>query len=153
MRPKDFTIDSEPIRARGIIVKYTPYIHRVGYNHLISTSASGISFLLKTSTKYREFLPDFICKKQPILSLFLILSRRVHIIFGEHGGSYAMMAKPIRALELHYLMIHLKRLTNGGAYIRGGLYIFVRGFRRAYKRRDLYPRGLIHLRKGFLKGL
>ena len=59
------------------------------------------------------------------------------------------MAKPIRALELHYPMIHLKQLTNGGAYIRGGLYIFVRGFRRAYKRRDLYPRVFIHLRKAF----
>ena len=28
--------------------------------------------------------------------------------------------------------------------MRGGLYIFIRGFRRAYKRRDLYPRGLIN---------
>ena len=31
--------------------------------------------------------------------------------------------------------------------------MFVRGFRRAYKRRDLYPRGFIHVREGFYKGL
>ena len=40
-------------------------------------------------------------------------------------------------------------LINGEAYIRRGLYIFVRGFRRAYKWRDFYPRGFINLRKGF----
>ena len=39
-------------------------------------------------------------------------------------------------------------LTTGNqskAYstVKGRLYIFVRGFRRAYKRRVLYPRGLI----------
>ena len=41
-------------------------------------------------------------EKQPIFSLFLILSR-IHTvtIFGERG----IMAKPIRALELHYPII------------------------------------------------
>ena len=29
-----------------------------------------------------------------------------------------------------------------GLISQGGLYIFVRGFRRAYKRRGLYPRGV-----------
>ena len=33
-----------------------------------------------------------------------------------------------------------------------GLYIFVRGFGKAYKRRDLYPRGLEHLRKAYWGG-
>ena len=28
---------------------------------------------------------------------------------------------------------------------QGGLYIFVRGFRRAYKRRGLYPRGGLYI--------
>ena len=31
----------------------------------------------------------------------------------------------------------------------GGLYTFVRGVRRAYKWRGVYPTGFIHLRKGF----
>ena len=30
-----------------------------------------------------------------------------------------------------------------GLISQGGLYIFVRGFRRVYKRRDLHPRELI----------
>ena len=41
-----------------------------------------------------------------------------------------------------YTALHgvLEGLINRGAYIRGGLYIFVRGFSRAYKQRGLYPR-------------
>ena len=40
------------------------------------TSASGIIVLLKTPKKYREFFPTLFVK-QPIFSLFLVLSRRV----------------------------------------------------------------------------
>ena len=36
---------------------------------------------------------------------------------------------------------------------QGASYIFVRGFRRAYKRRDLYPRGLHTSSLGVLGGL
>ena len=36
---------------------------------------------------------------------------RTVTIFGEHNGSYAMMAKPIRALELHYPMIPFLIIT------------------------------------------
>ena len=37
------------------------------------TSASGIIFLLKTSTKYQEFFPNLFVKK-PVFSLFLVVS-------------------------------------------------------------------------------
>ena len=43
------------------------------------TSASGIIILLKTPTKYREFFPTLFIKKQPIFSLFLILSGRLQL--------------------------------------------------------------------------
>ena len=63
------------------------------------TSASGIIVLFKTPTKYREFFP-----KKLIFSLFSILSRRVPLPHWRAwcNGSYTMIAKPIRALELHY---------------------------------------------------
>ena len=65
------------------------------------TNASGIIVLLITSTKYREFFPIF--------SLFLILSRRVQLIYMEtwYNGAYTMMAKPNRTQELHYPMIQV----------------------------------------------
>ena len=69
--------------ATGTIanVLYLTIIPRVrfGYEFAIilsyPTSASGIIVLLKTLTKYREFFPTLFVK-QPIFSLFLILSRR-----------------------------------------------------------------------------
>ena len=42
----------------------------------------------------------------------------------------------------------LEGLINGGTFIRGGLYIFVRGLSRADKWSDFYRRGFIHVRKG-----
>ena len=63
------------------------------------TSASGIIVLFKTPTKYREFFP-----RKLIFSLFSILSRRVPLPHWRawYNGSYTMIAKPIRALELRY---------------------------------------------------
>ena len=66
---------------------------------------------IKNTHKILRFLPDFnfVKKKKRIFSLCLILSRQVHAvtIFGEHGimAHVLPVAKPIRALELHYLMI------------------------------------------------
>ena len=68
------------------------------------TSASGIIILFKMLTKYWEFFPTWIVKK-PIFSLFFNLSRRIQLPYLESirfNGSYTMMARPIRALELHY---------------------------------------------------
>ena len=69
----------------------------VGYNHFISNKHEWNNCFIKK-------LP----KNQPILILFSILSRRVQLPYLEiawYSGSYTMMANPIRALELHYLMI------------------------------------------------
>ena len=77
------------------------------------TSESGIIVLLKTPTKYREFFLTLFVK-QLIFSLFLILSRRVELQYWRtwYNGSYAMMAKPIKALELHYPTIQFLIIRN-----------------------------------------
>ena len=51
---------------------------------------------IENAHKITRILPDFICKK-PIFSLFPF--------WADAYESYTMMAKPIRALELHYPMI------------------------------------------------
>ena len=70
------------------------------------TSASGIIVLLKTRTKYREFLFVKTAVFQPV---FNFEQTRTVAIFGEHG----MMVKPIRALELHYPMIQFLIIQIG----------------------------------------
>ena len=54
-------------------------MRRVGYNHLISKTASGIIVLLKTPTKYRESFRTLFVKTTDFE-----LTRTV-TIFGEHG--------------------------------------------------------------------
>ena len=66
---------------------------------------SGIIVLLKTPTKYREFFPTLFVKTTHFQLVFNFEQARAVALFGEHGGSYTMMAKPIRTLELHYPMI------------------------------------------------
>ena len=56
------------------------------------TSTSGIIVLLKTPTKYREFFPTLFVKTTDFQ---LVFNR------AWYNGSYTMMAKPIRALELN----------------------------------------------------
>ena len=79
------------------------------------TSASGIIVLLKTLTKYWEVFPNLFVK-QSIFSLFLNFEQKrtysYHISRAWYNGSYTMMAKPIRALELHYPMIQFSILIN-----------------------------------------
>ena len=79
------------------------------------TSASGIIVLLKTLTKYWEVFPTLFVK-QSIFSLFLNFEQKrtysYHISRAWYNGSYTMMAKPIRALELHYPMIQFSILIN-----------------------------------------
>ena len=84
---------------------------QIGYNHLMSNKREWNNCFIKNAHKISRILPDFICKNQPIFSLFLILSgrRQFELTFGEHGIMahipWYNLAKPIRALELHYLMI------------------------------------------------
>ena len=67
------------------------------------TSASGIIVLLKTPTKYQEFFPTLFVKTTGFQLVFNFEQTRTVTIFGEHGNP--KMAKPIRAVELHYPMI------------------------------------------------
>ena len=68
------------------------------------TSASGIILLLKTPTKYQEFFAAFFVKTTDFLLIINFERTRTVAIFGEHG-IMAHMAKPTRALELHYSII------------------------------------------------
>ena len=71
------------------------------------TSASGIIVLLKTPTKYRKFFQTLFVKTTDSQLVFNFEQMRtVSIIFGDCCiMDHTMMAKPIRALELHYPMI------------------------------------------------
>ena len=85
----------KPKRRVAIIISYP-------------TSASGIIVQLKTPTKYREFFPTLFVKTTDFQLVFNFEQTRTVTIFQEHikyNSSYIMMAKLIRALELHYLMI------------------------------------------------
>ena len=80
-------VHAQWIRARDIIISYP-------------TSASGIIVFIKNAQKILRILSDCICKNNRFSTC------TVYTIFGEHGnGSCTMMAKPIRALELHYPII------------------------------------------------
>ena len=88
------------------------------------TSASANVVLYKTSTKYGKFFPTLFVKTTDFqLVLFLILSRRVQL---PYNGSYIMMAKPIRALELQYSVIQFLIIicifgSTGSAHARAHL--------------------------------
>ena len=69
------------------------------------TSASEITVLLKTPTKYREFFPTLFVKTTDFQLVFNFEQTRTVTIFGEHGIMDTIMAKPIKALGLHYPMI------------------------------------------------
>ena len=72
------------------------------------TSASGIIVLLITPTKYREFFLTLFVKTTDLQLIFDFEQMHTVTIFGEHGIMAHIplcMAKPIRALELHYPMI------------------------------------------------
>ena len=65
-------------------------------------------FSLKTPTKYREFFPILYVKTTDFQLVFNSEQTRTVTIFEEHGlmAHIPLMAKPIRALELHYPMIN-----------------------------------------------
>ena len=58
---------------------------RVGYELGIVISASGITVLLKTPTKYREFFPTLFVKTIDFQFVFNFEPTRTVTIFGEHG--------------------------------------------------------------------
>ena len=67
-------------------------------------SASGITVLFKTPTKYRELFPTLFVKTTYFQLVFNFEQTCTVIPYLErwYNGSYTMMAKPIRALELYY---------------------------------------------------
>ena len=69
------------------------------------TSASGIIVLLETPTKCGEFFPTLFVKTTVFQLVFNFFAYSYHIWRTSYNGSYTMMAKPVRALELHYPMI------------------------------------------------
>ena len=78
------------------------------------TSTSGIIVLLKTPTKYREFFPTLFVKTTDFQLVFNFeQTRTVTIIWKAWcNGSHTMIAKPIRALDLHYPMIQILIIKN-----------------------------------------
>ena len=86
-----------------------PQVH-IGYKLAIiisyPMSASGIIVLSKTPTNYREFFPNLFVKTTGFQFVFIFEQTYIyHISRAWYNGSYTMMAKPIRALELHHPMI------------------------------------------------
>ena len=79
----------------------------VGYNHLISNKCEWNNCFIKNALKISRILPDFTCKNNRFSAWFKFwadaYSYRIRRAW--YNGSYTMMAKPIRALELHYPMI------------------------------------------------
>ena len=85
---------------------------RVGHELAIiisyPNSTSGIIVLLKTPRKYREFFPTLFVQTTYFHLVFNFEQTRTVDIFGGHAGyngQYTMMAKLMRALELHYPII------------------------------------------------
>ena len=62
---------------------------------------------IKNSHKISRILPDFICKNNRFSACFQFWADAYsyHILRAWYNASYPMMAKPNRALELHYPMI------------------------------------------------
>ena len=77
------------------------------YNHLISNKYEWNNCFIKNAHKISRILPDFICKNNRFSACFLFWTdaHSYHIWRAWYNGSYAMMAKPIGALELYYPMI------------------------------------------------
>ena len=72
-----------------------------------ATSASRIIVLLKMPTKYQEFFLPLFVKPTDFWLVFNFEQTHTVTTFGEQSimAHITMIAKPIRALELHYLTI------------------------------------------------
>ena len=72
---------------------------RVGYNHLISNKREWNNCFIKNHQQILPDFADFAWLEQPEGNLMDTISRV------WYNGSYAITAKPIKTLELHYTMI------------------------------------------------
>ena len=81
---------------------------RVGYELAIFSSHIQQArvewlFLLTTPTKYREFFPTLFVKTTDLQLVFNFeQTRQLPVWWAWYNGSYTMMAKPLRALELDF---------------------------------------------------
>ena len=89
----------------------------VGYNHLISNKREWNNCFIKNAHKLSRILPDVICKNNRFSASFKFWadSDSYHIWRAWYSGSYTIMAKPIRALELPYPMIHFLTIRDNTA--------------------------------------
>ena len=76
------------------------------YKHLISNKR-GWNNTFKNAHKIWRILPDFLCKNNRFSACFLFWANAYCYLIWRawYNSSCTMMAKPIRALELHYPMI------------------------------------------------
>ena len=80
---------------------------------------------------------------------FFFCARRFNFVTQNYPSYHPYRIRLIISPGLYNFVRGLGGLKRRGLYPRelisqGGLYIFVRGFRRAYKWRSLYPRALIN---------
>ena len=78
----------------------------VGYNHLISNKRERNNCFIKNNQEILLDLADLTLQEQPPDTLMVAISRR------WYNGSYTMIAKPIKSLELHYTMIQFLFIGN-----------------------------------------
>ena len=78
-----------------------------GHNHLMPSKREWNNCFIRNAPKIRRILPDFIYKNNRFSACFQFWAEayKYHIWRAWYNGSDTMMAKPIRALELHYPMI------------------------------------------------
>ena len=82
---------------------------REAYNHFTSNKCDWSNCFIKKAHEISRILPDLICKNNQFQLVFKFEQTRTFIPCliwrAWQNASHTMMAKPIRALELHYPMV------------------------------------------------
>ena len=74
-------------------------MRRVGYNHLISNKCEWNNCFIKDNEEMLLDLAVFALQEQPEDYLMVAISR------AWYNGSYTMVAKLVKSVELHYAMV------------------------------------------------
>ena len=86
------------------------------------TSASGITVLLKTPTKYREFFPTLFVKTTDFQLVFNFEQARAVTIFGEHGVMAHIPQWPSQSELQNFItqcsVFNKERILHGSAEIQ-----------------------------------
>ena len=75
-------------------------MRRVGYSHLISIKRKWNNCFIKNNQEILVDLTDFSVQEQPENNLMAAIS------WAWYNGSYTIVGKPIKSLELRYTMTH-----------------------------------------------